>query len=96
MVSNDAWQARIEAELKRLQARTPDGESLFDQLARLQPGETCEVHVSEGETAPQGVTTAGRFVDCWQHPGAQFGTPDPTGRYLGIIHDAGALLIRLD
>ena len=68
---------------------------LVEMAGALKAGECYEVHVCGGDTCPQGMTTAADFLERWEHAAPGLKNADLHGRYLGIVHDDGALLVRL-
>lgn len=68
--------------------------------AFVRPGEVLEVQSSNGTASVAGITTPRRFADAWSHCSTwlwqdDLAAADPTGRFLGVVHDTGAYLMAL-
>jgi len=84
------------SELSGLLAKARGGEL----SALVRPGECLEVHSCEGSATVLGIKRVRRFVKDWAHCAAWLWPDDlraanPAGRWLGVVHEMGARLVRL-
>lgn len=84
------------SELSGLLAKARGGE-LSKRVGR---GECFEVHSCDGAVCPIGVKTLDEFLDDWDQCADwvwhdDLLEADPAGRWLGVVHEDGALLVRL-
>jgi hypothetical protein len=68
--------------------------------AYVRPGDFLEVYSSEGSAAVLGIKRVRRFVKDWAHCAVwlwpdDLRAADPAGRWLGVVHEMGAMLVRL-
>ncbi|NLF70063.1 MAG: hypothetical protein GX575_13565 [Candidatus Anammoximicrobium sp.] len=70
--------------------------TILEHLARLQPGECLQVQNGDGDAVAQCTTTVRQFIADWCYAIPVVRRVDLDGRYLGIINESGAVLIRLD
>lgn len=64
--------------------------------ATICPGECVSMHVRDGQLDYTALTTIESFANTWNHVTDGLRSAKREGRYLGIVHEQGATLIRLD
>jgi len=77
---------------------TPIRDLIQEHGRRVPPGCVREIHISPDDgsaTVFASLTTPEQFIDDWGHAMGPVGCPFADGRYVGVVHQDGAVLVEL-